>query len=110
MKEVPQSFTQFKKKGLKGFCVHDIDDTKLNLGIFPLKLVSPIPAIEDFGFKEQIPLLFKGGETEALNQLKAFLSQVSSYKETRSNLDGGSKLSPWLSTGCLSHRKVYLTV
>ena len=58
-------------------------------------------------------LHFKGGEDEALARLNDYLwtqDRLKTYKETRNGLVGeaySSKLSPWLSLGCISPRKIY---
>lgn len=57
-------------------------------------------------------LEFTGGSAAGLNQINYFLIEshaISSYKETRNQLDGwnfSSKLSPWLAFGCISARQV----
>ena len=57
-------------------------------------------------------LAFSGGTKKGMEQLQFFLHgshNIASYKETRNQLDGwefSSKLSPWLSFGCLSARQV----
>ena len=54
-----------------------------------------------------------GGEKEGLRQLHYYLWEtdlVADYKETRNGLlgrDYSSKLSPWLSKGCLSPKMIY---
>ncbi len=58
----------------------------------------------------------RGGETEALARLQAYvwdLDRLKTYKETRNGMldpDDSSKLSPWLSNGCLSPRRVQAEV
>ena len=67
-----------------------------------------------FSLKPHHPhsLPFSGGSTAGSRQLNYFLQEtghISSYKETRNQLDGwdfSSKLSPWLAFGCLSARQV----
>jgi deoxyribodipyrimidine photo-lyase len=59
---------------------------------------------------------FKGGEEQGLLRLADFLDSkkyISNYAQTRKHLlgvDFSSKLSPWLSNGCLSIREVYFAV
>lgn len=56
---------------------------------------------------------FKGGETEALKRLQEYFWKedcLKTYKDTRNGLLGSnysSKLSAWLSLGCISPRYVY---
>ena len=61
-------------------------------------------------------LHIRGGETEGLARLQAYvwdLDRLKTYKETRNGMldpDDSSKLSPWLSNGCLSPRRVQAEV
>ncbi|MBC7886204.1 MAG: DASH family cryptochrome [Saprospiraceae bacterium] len=76
-----------------------------------------LPTLADFS-KGDLPAdhienqNFKGGETEGLKHLNHFVwetNQIASYKDTRNQLLGWSfstKLSAWLSTGCLSPKYV----
>ena len=58
----------------------------------------------------------RGGETEGLARLEDYvwgLDRLRTYKETRNGMldpDDSSKLSPWLSNGCLSPRRVQAEV
>jgi deoxyribodipyrimidine photo-lyase len=58
-------------------------------------------------------LLFRGGETAALERLRHYLwdtNLAKTYKETRNGLlgaDYSTKFSPWLALGCLSPKTVY---
>jgi deoxyribodipyrimidine photo-lyase len=76
------------------------------------------PSLSDFGHTDFIVndksgYEWKGGETEALNQLKYYLwdkDLIADYKETRNGLlgrDFSSKFSPWLAQGCLSPKMIY---
>ena len=59
---------------------------------------------------------FIGGETQAYQRLKLYLEEkrlISTFYITRNNLEGSdssSKLSPWISNGCLSIRILYYAV
>ena len=59
---------------------------------------------------------FEGGETVALKKLKHFLyksKNIEKYKlqyRTAAEAEFTSKLSPWLSNGSLSSRRVYFSV
>jgi deoxyribodipyrimidine photo-lyase len=117
VQHVPDTFTAFRKEvekyvkvrrplstpeDLKGFQLHK----NIEWGV--------IPTIEDFG---HLPFdnasKFIGGESYALKQLKFYLwdsDLISDYKNTRNGLlgwDFSSKLSAWLSAGCLSPKTVY---
>mmetsp|Transcript_8912 Transcript_8912/g.15109 ORF Transcript_8912/g.15109 Transcript_8912/m.15109 type:complete len:262 (+) Transcript_8912:510-1295(+) len=85
--------------------------------------VESMPKLADFGFTPeevthaQSPKKagydFRGGEENGLRRLEDFLfvtKSLGTYGKTRNQLDGlnfASKLSPWLSNGSLSVRKVY---
>ncbi|MGR3812067.1 DASH family cryptochrome [Jiulongibacter sp. NS-SX5] len=75
-----------------------------------------IPSLQDLGFEEEEINqndFYKGGETEGLKRLKYFVWDseiIKTYKETRNGLlgnDFSSKLSAWISLGCVSPRKIY---
>ncbi len=77
-----------------------------------------IPTVTDFGhtpfeIDARSTIQFKGGETEGLARLKYYLwdsDLIKTYEETRNGLIGSdysSKLSVYLSTGCLSPKKIY---
>jgi len=71
-----------------------------------------IPKLSDFGFND-VELIYPGGESNALKALNYYLWQsdlISSYKETRNKLLGrnySSKLSGYLSLGCLSPKLIF---
>ena len=62
---------------------------------------------------DQAPLLFSGGEKNALERLNSYLfngRNILSYKETRNGMiefDDSTKFSPWLSVGALSAKRVF---
>ena len=80
-----------------------------------------LPKLSDLGLEEQSidpkgVLLFKGGETAALERLQHYFwdaDRLQVYKETRNGMlgaDYSSKFSPWLANGSLSPRKVHAEV
>lgn len=75
-----------------------------------------IEPLEELSHLPQQIYPLKGGEEAAHQQLARFVWQadaLKTYKETRDSLDGwdnSSKLSPWLSLGCLTARQVYFEV
>lgn len=80
-----------------------------------------IPTLVDLGFEQDEnqdlkESKFKGGETAALQQLQHFIwdsDALRTYKDTRNQFlswEYSSKLSPWLSLGCLSPKTVYYEV
>ncbi len=83
--------------------------------------INEIPTLKDLSIPSTISdnrsvLSFSGGEDEARKRVKEYLWEkdlLKSYKETRNELIGGdysSKLSPWLSLGCISPRVIYAEV
>jgi len=120
IKFLPDVFTEFRKK----MDVH----AKVRRLFSPPKELNPvgdisvgkIPSLRDLGFEEtedeMTGQFFKGGETAALERLNDFIwetENIKTYKETRNNLlgdDFSSKLSAWISLGCISPRKIYTEV
>ncbi|MFT4734205.1 MAG: deoxyribodipyrimidine photo-lyase [Algoriphagus sp.] len=120
IKFLPDVFTEFRKK-------MDIHAKVRNL-FSPPKILDPvgdinvgeIPSLGDLGFEdtedEARGQFFKGGETSALERLNDFIwksENIKTYKETRNGLLGdnfSSKLSAWISLGCVSPRKIYAEV
>ena len=117
LKNIPEVFTDFRKKVEKESNVRPIIAT-------PTSIKSPIlpkfelPTASDFGLDaiekdERTAFPFKGGETYALKHLNEYLFEnhlIEKYKETRNGLIGdaySSKLSPWLTMGCISPRFIY---
>lgn len=116
---LPKTFTDFKKKIEQSTNIRKTFDTPIQLT--PIEGIEPgnIPTYLELGFEsEPMPdaraaFDFKGGETEGLKQLHEYIWEkdlLKKYKETRDGLIGAdysSKLSPWLSLGCISARQVY---
>ena len=117
LKELPGVFSSFRRKVEK------------NLNIRPLitgpeKIVctwtpkNQLPTLRHFGLDEfqtdeRAVLNFRGGEDAGISWMKEWIWDrdcLKSYKETRNGMVGSdfsSKLSPWLSSGCLSAVQVY---
>ncbi len=117
IKNIPDVFTTFRKKVER-------ESTVRPCFLVPNKIVVPnnlepsaMPTLTDLGFNACADDLakanFKGGESEGLKRLKYYLWDtdfLKKYKLTRNGLlgmDYSSKLSPWLSAGCLSPRSIY---
>ncbi len=120
LKNIPEIFTDFRKKVEKESNVRPISET-------PKSIKSPIlpkfelPQAADFGLKtievdQRTAFPFKGGETQAFKRLNDYLFEthfIEKYKETRNGLIGesySSKLSPWLSLGCISSKTIYFEI
>ena len=69
--------------------------------------------LDEFETDERSVLYFRGGEDGGRSWMNQWIWErdcLKSYKETRNGMIGSdysSKLSPWLSTGCLSAVQVY---
>ncbi len=118
IKEIPDVFTNFRKKVERDAKVRPLFKDLEHVSVPSFIEEGKIPTLLDLGFdevheEEKSVLKFKGGETEAILRLKHYLwdtNAIATYKETRNGLlgdDFSSKLSPWLSLGCLSPRYVY---
>jgi deoxyribodipyrimidine photo-lyase len=130
-KDCPDVFTEFRKLCESKSKVRSPLETPKKLKPFPRKalgrfvaeyhqegsvesddsLVGQIPKSNDRETSADIS--FHGGESVALARLHYYTFEgrfIDRYKETRNGLlgmDYSSKLSPWLSLGCLSPRYVY---
>ena len=120
IKDIPDVFTNFRKKTEKESEIRKpfAAPTKINSPeILPLEL----PTLEALGLTKtaidsRAVLLFKGGESEALQRLNHYFFEtqcLSTYKETRNGMVGAdysSKFSPWLALGCISPRFIYAEI
>ena len=116
IKFLPDIFTEFRKK-------MDVHAKVRSLFSSPVSLVSiadidsgRVPTLIELGFEnddKNKPSFYQGGEDAGLDQLNSFIwktEHIKSYKQTRNELlgnDFSSKLSAWISLGCISPRKIY---
>jgi deoxyribodipyrimidine photo-lyase len=122
VQKLPDVFTDFRKAVEKNTSVRKVLPPPKSLNPLPDDcIVGEIPKPKDVGLEEhpvssKSVLLFKGGETNALQRLKEYFWESDSlrhYKETRNELLGAnysSKFSAWLSLGCISPRRIYSEV
>ena len=119
VRKVPDVFSQYRKEVESIIAVRPPLDTPAEIPTLDFKFeAGNIPDLSFFG-KEPISsshienISFKGGETFGLKQLHYYLwgsDHIKEYKETRNEMlgwDYSSKLSPWLSIGCLSPKYIY---
>ncbi len=122
VRDIPQVFTQFRKKCEKESSVRDeqLDNKKLpesNL----IEKASQIPTLEDLGldrFEKDSRTAFpwKGGQDAAWERLNDYFwntEKLAYYKKTRNGLVGkdySSKFSAWLANGSISARQIYWEV
>ena len=110
IEKLPKSFTGFRKKVETSVEFKWSNNSKLE----PFKSPQINVGIEEFDHfpNEDLELIFKPGETSALNRLNHYLwetKSVSTYKETRNgmiNFDDSTKFSPWLSLGSISPKTI----
>ena len=129
LSDMPDVFTPFRNKVEKNCKIGSPLESPLNVPLlaacydFAVPYMKNMPSLEDLGYtQEQIEfanfhtkksvMKFKGGETEALARVKAYIWQrdlLRTYFETRNGMlgaDYSTKFSPWLAHGCLSPREV----
>jgi deoxyribodipyrimidine photo-lyase len=108
--ETPKKLKPFPRKALGDFVaefhgVNALDSDESHVGAIPTWI-----AAENAHGNE---ISFEGGESAAIARLQYYTFEtrlIDNYKKTRNGLIGmdySSKLSPWLSFGCLSPRYVY---
>ncbi|MBE7178959.1 MAG: DASH family cryptochrome, partial [Mucilaginibacter polytrichastri] len=118
IKDIPDVFTTFRKKVERDATVRPSLAAPESISSPEFSNPGDIPTLKDLGLEpEQADargvLNFKGGETEGVKRLHSYLWETDSlrtYKLTRNEMlgaDYSTKLSPWLSLGCLSPRFVY---
>ncbi len=118
IRQVPDVFTTFRKESEKMVQVRDEFEppssirtpVSVDYGTIPTPESLPVETVSA-DTRQVIP--FTGGEDQAWQRLNYYFwesGHLSHYKETRNELLGGdysSKLSPWLSMGCISAKSVY---
>lgn len=118
-RQIPELFTQFRKQVEKQSTVNPVLSPPRLLRSLPETIeTGAIPTLPDLGLFAPQPddrgvVSFRGGETAGKDRLEHYFwtaDQLRVYKETRNGMlgaDYSSKLSPWLSLGCLSPRYIY---
>lgn len=116
----PEVFTQFRKEVEKYIPIRVPIESPTKIKKYDLEGIDygKVPSMldlghDDFGENSKGGFVWKGGESEALKQLRYYLWEtdlILNYKETRNELlgrDFSSKFSPWLAQGCLSPKLIY---
>ena len=120
IKDIPDVFTQFRKKTERDAIVKACFDVPLEISFVPGVECGALPSLEEL-YDGVVPecgshaAALSGGERKALKHLDDLLRPDSSIyiKVSARNTDPSgyiSQLSPWLSLGCLSPRMVYWAV
>lgn len=115
IKDIPDVFTQFKKKTERDAIVKPCFVTPTAISFVEVENWGELPSLKDLVFNEDLAALptmsaYKGGETTALAHLHEFLNTGETIAMSNTSLKKNevvSKLSPWLALGCLSPREVY---
>jgi deoxyribodipyrimidine photo-lyase len=118
IKDIPDSFTTFKKKVERDSDVRPCIETPQHIVIPEIHDAGKIPSLVDFGLKEPVDdqralFHYEGGETAALRQLHQYILKLDpapAQKGSRHPAENPSRLSAWISLGCLSQRMVYHAV
>lgn len=120
--EIPQVFTQFRKKCEKLVNVRPISMiSETQEWETPIKNRTTIPTLEDLGLQSftrdrRSAFPWKGGSDSARARLNSYFwetQKLAYYKKTRNGLVGvdySSKFSPWLANGSISARQIYWEV
>ena len=116
---IPRGFSNFRKKCEKLLTIRDILPCPKQLDIHnQIDEVFDVPSLPDLGFEnfevhEDSVFKFSGGENSGINRVNEYFfnsKNISQYKLTRNGLLGenySSKISSWLSNGCISAKYVY---
>ncbi len=110
IKDIPDVFSQFKKKTERDAIVKSCFPVPEQITFIENSEWGELPAYDD------VPAYARGGEQEGLDHLQSLLADGSaiyvkgSSKSTVGKAGFSSKLSAWLTLGCLSPRKVYWQV
>jgi len=117
IKDIPDSFAVFKKKVERDSDVRPCIGTPETISTPIITDAGELPTLQMLGLDEviddaRLSTTFIGGETTALAQLEQVFSanfQNANGKAGRNQSAAApsSKLSPWISLGCISLRQVY---
>jgi len=115
IKDIPDVFTQFKKKTERDAIVKPCFLTPQEISFVKVTEWGALPTLSELAVNESGMVLtaeseFKGGEQEAFKHLHNFLHTGEGMALANASLKKNeivSKLSPWLALGCLSPREVY---
>ncbi len=115
IKDIPDSFATFKKKVERDSEVRPCIETPERIVVPEIADAGVIPALTDLGLAEPVDdpradFRYHGGETAALAQLYQYIDKLDPNqfnKSAKHHNDNPSRLSAWISLGCLSQRMVY---
>ena len=114
IKDIPDSFSVFKKKVERDSDVRPCINIPGHVSIPEIDDTGNAPSLADLGLTEPVEdpradFRYQGGETTGLKQLQQYISanERNSALKGAKNGDMPSRLSAWISLGCLSMRWVH---
>ncbi|HMT30492.1 MAG TPA: DASH family cryptochrome [Bacteroidia bacterium] len=118
IRDIPDTFTLFRKKIEKETTVREEYPSPEKMESPFFEEINHLPDLNTLALKLDVEIpkfenQFPGGENHALARLNYYLWEadlIKNYKVTRNNLlgnDCSTKLSPYLSAGCISPRRIY---
>ncbi len=115
IKDIPDSFSVFKKKVERDSQVRPCIETPQHIATPAIIDAGTMPTLADLGIVEPVDssmndFVYKGGETMGLKHLEEYLQSPCHHttaKHSKHNTNCPSKLSAWLSLGCVSMRCTY---
>ncbi len=114
IKDIPDSFATFRKKVERDSDVRSCIETPTHIRTPQIDDAGNIPTLAELGLTEPVDdqralFHYKGGETAALQQLDQYISGLDFNPSQKSSKhsESPSRLSAWISMGCLSQRMVY---
>jgi deoxyribodipyrimidine photo-lyase len=116
IKDIPDSFSIFKKKVERDSQVRPCIETPEQINTPDVIDAGTIPTLSDLGLTEPVEdprsnFHYQGGESAGLQQLAQYVAnQPSNGAKASKHGDHPSRLSAWISLGCLSMRWVYREV
>ncbi|KAI0567135.1 photolyase/blue-light receptor [Gracilaria domingensis] len=114
--DIPDAYAVFREAVQKSCVIRQPLQPPEQLPCFPPIDAGQIPALKDLGLspppKEEGGVAFRGGELEALSKLSQIIEDAKNVPRERSvadhlGSDFSCRISPWLSFGCLSARRVH---
>jgi deoxyribodipyrimidine photo-lyase len=114
IKDIPDSFATFRKKVERDSDVRPCIETPSQIYVPEIDDAGDIPTLTELGLTEPVDdqralFHYRGGETAALQQLEQYISSLdfNASQKGSKHLESPSRLSAWISMGCLSQRMVY---
>ncbi len=115
IKDIPDSFTLFKKKIERDSNVRPCFETPGRIETPEIAEPGPLPSYAELGISppfddSRADFQYQGGETTALQQMHRYIQMLDHSpqpKNAKYHTDNPSRLSAWISLGCLSQRIIY---